>query len=408
MKLLSECKHQVKNKIIKKIKEKNLFKSLPESNTIQIIIKHLSLFFKTKEETKYFLTILGDNILKKNKHMIHYCNDISKPFLDLLEQYCCDYFKNSINILHSIKFRYRGHSYENCRIISINKLITNFSIDMWNYFLKINLFNLIVTACHYSTRYNSSEEYLKNLKNNNVFKKIVYLKEKTQKDILSHFKNDCLKTTESDEDTINKKDMFFLWKNFINDNDLPNVIYNNKFHQLLEEIVPFNEHYIKIKNEYLEIIKYIKKFWKDSIEMGEEIDDELEVSEALMLYYEWIKNKEVALENDKDITEDNLKYILEYYINDIEIVNDKCIKNVSCKLWNKDNDIRDAILNKFNIELKENISLMTAYLLYCEYSKNNDTPHTVSKIYFEKYINKVIPHQFIKQNTIQIDFWNQA
>ena len=76
------------------------------------------MLFNTKNEIKYFLTLLGDNFLK-NKNLIHYCNPASKVF-DILEQYNLDYFKNN-NILNSIRFKFHGYTYDNTRILHINK-----------------------------------------------------------------------------------------------------------------------------------------------------------------------------------------------------------------------------------------------------------------------------------------------
>jgi hypothetical protein len=64
---LHSWKQQTKVYIMKRIKQNNLLKSIPESETIQYVLDSLCpAFFTDKVEAKYFLTILGDNILKKN------------------------------------------------------------------------------------------------------------------------------------------------------------------------------------------------------------------------------------------------------------------------------------------------------------------------------------------------------
>ena len=52
---------------MKRIKDNNLLKSVPESTTIQGVLDALyPCLFESKTEAKYFLCILGDALLKKN------------------------------------------------------------------------------------------------------------------------------------------------------------------------------------------------------------------------------------------------------------------------------------------------------------------------------------------------------
>ena len=61
-----QWKHKTKTHIIKLIKERTLFTSIPETYTIQTVLGFLqTTLFETKDAAKYFLTVLGDNILKK-------------------------------------------------------------------------------------------------------------------------------------------------------------------------------------------------------------------------------------------------------------------------------------------------------------------------------------------------------
>ena len=55
---LVQWKHKTKQTIIKKIKEQNLFKSVPETYTIQNVLSFLQTIFPSKIEAKYFLTVL--------------------------------------------------------------------------------------------------------------------------------------------------------------------------------------------------------------------------------------------------------------------------------------------------------------------------------------------------------------
>ena len=59
-------KQRIKNKIIKKIKEKHIYQNIPESKTLQDILNFLHPnFFTHKNYAKYFMITLGDIIMKK-------------------------------------------------------------------------------------------------------------------------------------------------------------------------------------------------------------------------------------------------------------------------------------------------------------------------------------------------------
>ena len=96
-KLLLSKKQMIKDIIIKQIKTNKLGNGIPESNTIQNIINYLyPVLFKTKSEAKYFLCILGDNILKKTNNKYY----ISRPeymiFLNHINNCFKDYYKYDI------------------------------------------------------------------------------------------------------------------------------------------------------------------------------------------------------------------------------------------------------------------------------------------------------------------------
>ena len=66
---------------------------------------------------------------------------------------------------------------------------------------------------------------------------------------------------------------------------------------------------------------------------------------------------------------------------------------------------------KNSLELiKENppnkdIRLLDAYKAYCSYSVTNNKINIVSKKYFEKYIDKLIPDEYLQHNVISKEYW---
>jgi hypothetical protein len=81
-KTLIPWKQRTKITTMKRIKETSLLRSIPNTETIQFVIELLyPMYFSSKTQTKYFLTIMGDNVLKKNPQLIYFVNSNSKAFL---------------------------------------------------------------------------------------------------------------------------------------------------------------------------------------------------------------------------------------------------------------------------------------------------------------------------------------
>ena len=81
-----QWKYKTKFLLLKQIKERNLFQSIPETATIQRVIGALvPSLFTDKKSAKYFLTILGDAILKKSGDLIFLVKPKTKPLLQELD-----------------------------------------------------------------------------------------------------------------------------------------------------------------------------------------------------------------------------------------------------------------------------------------------------------------------------------
>ena len=171
-KTLLEYKQKIKSKIIEYIKKKNLLNSIPETDTIQNMINFFTpILFSNKEKVKYFFSIIGDNILNKQSPNIYFVQEKSKEFFEIVENLSGYYFEKKLNAMNQFKFKYRGQSYNNSRLIYFTNNIKNKSV--WFSFIKENFLNFIVLCCHYSTRYINAENYA--LQRNELFKNEIYL-----------------------------------------------------------------------------------------------------------------------------------------------------------------------------------------------------------------------------------------
>jgi hypothetical protein len=397
--ILSSMKRDVADEIIIRVEQKNVFDALPESITIQNLLSFFSpAFFETKEEFKYFLAVIGDCIFNKRQDIIYYIPELSREFLTVINIFYKDYFGEEINLTR-FKFKYRGHDYEHSRIIQIKKTIS--SMSFLSEYIKKNIFNLLVVACHYSNRYQNAETYI-NKQNTKLQDKILYLTVRNKAKIVNEFlKTNTRTLTES---TISQNDMYFLWKLFCDSKDLPLIMYKSNFISCLnDELTNEDNIYRDVTSERLNPAKNLKKFWEKSIKMYDTADlkDEYEISELCELYNIWLKEEE---NTEVVINEKDMKELILYFYPKIEL-KDKSIKNIYCSYWNKQEDMREAIKSKFDKEITENMSLVQAYLSYVSYSDKHEKINCCSKKYFEKYIKNIIPEEYLKNKSIFKEYW---
>ena len=226
----ADLKQQVKNNVIKYIKTKSIFKSIPESKTIQDVIKFLyPLIFSSKEEAKYFLSIIGDNITGNkinSASIIHYLSYESISFVDAIYNNIHDYV--DIGYFPTIKWRCYRHNFQHCRMLKFNKTVI--SNDCWNLFIKNNILDIVAVAAHYSERYNGSENYVtQRLLDAKIKNHIFYLKDKTEDDVVNDFvKAYIFKLPENNTQIVLPVSwdmVYFVWKMYLAENNYPNFLF---------------------------------------------------------------------------------------------------------------------------------------------------------------------------------------
>ena len=210
-KVLMDWKHKLKITILKKIKERDMFSCIPESETIQSVINKLHPgVFDNKEKVKYFLTVLGDILLKKC-NLVYFINPKAKKWVKELSNLACMLFGTQ-SLTNIFKFKYYDHTFSDCRIIDIQD---NINIDnLVNEFKYGSGLDLFCVAAYYSNRYGSADTFLLHqCKDENVKSYSLYL---TNNDELMILNNFCEKNIENSDDcSISWKDIQYLWKQYI-------------------------------------------------------------------------------------------------------------------------------------------------------------------------------------------------
>ena len=263
---LMQWKHKTKATIMKRIKENHLYKAIPESETIQAV---LNLFcpaiFKTKTEAKYFLTILGENIVGKTRNtdddavaasLIHIVPASTKQFIHRLNTLCQSWF--GCNLSQTIKFKYHAdHSYSNIRIFNFNLEAEN---PVFESGFNDRGLDILCVACHYANRYINSDNYaLKYSNDAELVNAVFFLKNISPDALVDMFVSEYIGVSPIDTkaDTkvssvepkvssvepkvssvepkvssvdikISWKNMSYLWRHFLEAKRLPNVIVTTK------------------------------------------------------------------------------------------------------------------------------------------------------------------------------------
>jgi hypothetical protein len=402
--ILLQWKHKTKMNVIKQIKERNLFSSIPETDTIQNVLNVLyPSIFLSKTESKYFLTIIGDNILKKNNNLIFYVTSKMKQLLNELDNVSISCIGNDNASSKFITKYHENHTLENYRLIKINE---SFSNDYWIEILKKMGLNLLCVAAHYSTRYENSDKFLNMKTDEDITNYAFTLKNISQLDIVNKFINECLDKT-TDEYKIEWKNLHFIWKQFLSNIGMPNVIFSTTLKNMLSELLNYDKEsdcFIGITSKYLPLYKDFISFWESTITKTnlDNFEDDIEIDEICSLFKLWSKSKTV-------LSEEYILKILKYFFSTIEIAEDKYILNITSNLWDKVADInnslpyiKNAIKNEHKLSL---VSFDDIYCYYQSYCTVNSIKFVVSKRYFEKYlyykfVDYIVYEKFIKTEWI--------
>jgi hypothetical protein len=403
--ILLQWKHKTKANIIKQIKERNIFNSIPDTDTIQSVLNALhQSFFTCKNSAKYFLTIIGDNIFKKKSDLTFIISPKMRQFLDELEAVST----SSIGISNiSCKFvtkYHENHSFESSRLIKMNE---NYSNEYWRDILKKIGLNLLCVATHYSNRHLNSDNFLNSKSDEELTNYAYTLKNTTQSELVDKFISGYVEKTSNDL-SIEWKNIHFIWKQFLSINNLPNVIFSNVLKNLLKTRFQYNEEldsFVGITSKYLPLYKDFIQFWKNTITvtLEQDFENEFEIDEISSLFKQWSKNK-------NNLSEENILRILKHFFPEFEITENKYLLNIISSIWDKSSDIDKSILYiKEQLKINNTLSLISfddLYNYYHTYCGQHSIKLIVSKRYFEKYLYYRFADYIVYEKFIKIDFIN--
>jgi hypothetical protein len=411
---LMDWKQSTKQSIIKQIKERSLFTSIPESITIQTVISSIyPTVFETKNQAKYFLTIIGDNLLMKSTDLVYQVNKKIKMNINELEEAA-----NQLLGLRNIgsnfvtKYHENSHPYENCRLMKMNKDVSQ---SIWVDILKNIGLDLLCVAAHYSVRYENADNFL-DMKGDEYMKRYAYLLKNTTKErLVDNFIGEYIE--EIPTMSMEWKSIHFLLKSFLSTHAIPNVIYTQNVKNKLKEKYTYDEEkdtFIGVTSRHLPLAKCFLNFWDMNISVVENetslFKNDIELDEMVTLFKNWLKDKDTTVHTNPvvsqknsykgNVVEKDIQRIIEHYKPQIEIVDNKYIINVTCSLWNKIEDIESSfsfIKNELETNYSnEIVSIEELYDFYFKYKKEMKSVLIVSKHFFHSYMKQIaIPSESI-------------
>jgi hypothetical protein len=392
---IQDWKYKIKVSMMKKIKDHDILTHVPESETIQNVIQFVTNnLTHSRENSKYLLTIMGDILLKKNNNYFYFISSKAKPILKEFSNICCMLF-GSNNIMNIFKFKYYEHKLEDSRIISINDTI---NMEIWNNYLKTtNGLNLFCVACYYSNRYNNADDFLiQNCKNDKLKDHALYLKNNNETNILNNFVNDCLEESslEGSKMTISWKDMYYIWKQYINDKCIPNVFFNNKLKELLIKKLEYNDdvdEFVGVTSSIIPKISNLCDFMDNNIIYDD--NEDLEIDELCNMFYFVYK---------QNISETEMLNLIKHFYNQYEIIENKFILNCKSKLWDKKKHIIETLQKYENNETDELLIITDLYNFYRTHNKSNK--FITSKRYFETFLKSNFMVYIVDDGLIKSEF----
>jgi hypothetical protein len=426
----TSIKYKIKNRIIKSIQSRDILSSIPESRTIQNVIGQLyPALFRTRDHAKYFLTILGDVLLKKSSSasssaLIYFIPPVAKDFIkDLGGEGYSLFGSGSNTFTTAFKFKYYEHQYKDCRVVDIHApASTSASASGSPPFsrntafrlshmpdLKSAVIDLFCVAAHYSHRFGSADDFLRlHCKTPEVATHAWFLRERTDQQIITEFV-DYATEPASPEHEISMTNMLYLWKMYLSEFRLPSMFFAATLRAKLAEYAGATDLVFPNRtSRYLPVVSQFRQFWGEHCVVND-TEIELEIDELSTLFKDYIAGGSASASGAGSASDATLLGILRHFYPDIVIEDDKYILNVGCRLWNKNAEIDEYLLQFKEQCVANNHSfpqpLYNAYEYYCGRCYSAAKRRIISKRYFEKYFMEEYAEYLDENGMITIKWW---
>jgi len=445
-------KYKIKNRIIKNIQDRDILKSIPESNTIQHVIGQLyPVLFRTRDNAKYFLTVLGDVLLKKSAPLIYFIPASAKELIKDLGAECYSLFGiNAFN--NAFKFKYYEHNYNDCRNVNfqmphsasggaagggvaggvgagggagaLNSAGVIRSSD-----LQLSIIDLFCVAAHYSQRYGNADEFLvRQCKTYEVRDHAWFFKTRTESKIIDEFMKYATEPSSSVDCGITWQNLLYLWKMYLSEFQIPSMVFNAVLKTRITEYLYGGgstetttttasggslalDIFPNITSRHLPMVSKFMGFWGENCRVSDD-EIEIEIDELSTLFNEYLTRPVSTMPltaSTVNISDSALLGMIRHFYPDVIIEDDKYLINVGCKMWTKNAEIR-SYLELFKAQcISNNLSipqpLYNAYEYYCSKCYESTERRAASKRYFEKFFIEEYTDYLDENGLITMAWW---
>lgn len=437
--ITTSIRYKIKTKIIKSIQSRDILSSIPESRTIQNVIGLLyPALFRTRDHAKYFLTILGDILLKKSASasasasaLVYFVPPLAKEFIKDLGAECGGIFGLNSGAFSTVfKFKYYEHQYKDCRIVDIHATAaaaassppsssspSSASLLRLSHLpdLKSAVIDLFCVAAHYSHRFGNADDFLRlHCKTPEVGAHARFLCERTDQQIISEFVEYATEPASADHE-ISMTNMLYLWKMYLSEFRLPTMFFAATLRAKLAEYASasasaVSDAFPHRTSRYLPVVSQFRQFWGEHCVIND-TEIELEIDELSTLFKDYATASTSAPlgSASASASDATLLGILRHFYPDVIIEDDKYILNVGCGLWNKNAEINEYLEQFRDHCVALNLSfpqpLYNAYEYYCGKCYLVAKRRIISKRYFEKYFVEEYAEYLDENGMITIKWW---
>ena len=191
------------------------------------------------------------------------------------------------NIVQNIKYKYYDHDYSNCRLLSINTEYLSTYKSVASEISK-HIIDLLSVSAHYSRRYGSADKYLVNCADTAYMEHVLYLTRNTSTEIVNNFITECVEDcTGSFMET---KNMIFIWKKYLKEKNLPNIIFHEPLKVLLKEKIKFDDSkdaFVNVTSTSIPLVASFITFWDTTCIIDNHNDSDIEIDELCFLFKKW-------------------------------------------------------------------------------------------------------------------------
>ena len=166
-------------------------------------------------------------------------------------------------------------------------------------------------------------------------------------------------------------------------------------------------------SSYLHVVSQFRQFWGEHCIVND-TEIELEIDELSTLFKDYTAplgsaSASASASSSASASDTTLLGILRHFYPDIIIDDDKYILNVGCRLWNKNAEINEYLLQFKEQCISHNLSfpqpLYNAYEYYCGRCYAATKRRIISKRYFEKYFMEEYSEYLDENSMITINWW---